>query len=230
MSEAQIIAAGRARPHIKRSVSGRDVELTAPLRCQAYAAYSEMLGSPHDIDPREACGERIGLEASLPHARAMDELLTEIRDAELSRLRREYSGLFEVGSEGPPVPIREDLQTGQRSGTREEIVRFYDYFGYQLAENFAWAPDHLSVELEFMHFLCYREAQQDDNQLSYQLAQLDFLDRHLGRWVPKLVLAVDELEPGSLYSRVLASLNAFLEGDIGWQRATVIENPAEVQA
>ena len=72
-------------------------------------------------------------------------------------LKREYSGLFEVGSDGPPVPIREDLHRNQPAKVKESIVRFYDYFGYGLSEKFQWAPDHLSVELEFMHFLCYQE-------------------------------------------------------------------------
>lgn len=223
MNESQIIAAGR--PRVQRSVVDRQAGLSAPLRCQAYAAYSELLASPHELDPRPACGERVGLEAALPHAEGLDALLAEVRDADLTQLRREYSGLFEVGSEGPPVPIREDLQTGQKSGTREEIVRFYDYFGYVLAEHFAWAPDHLSVELEFMHYLCFREAQQDDNQLSYQLAQLDFAQRHLGRWVPKVRQGVESLAPGSLYCRVVRSLEAFLEGDLGWQQGTVVETP-----
>jgi DMSO reductase family type II enzyme chaperone len=222
MTEAQIIAAGR--PTAQRSVVDRQAGLTAPLRCQAFAAYSELLASPHELDPRPACGERLGLGAALPHAEELDVLLAEIRDADLARLRREYSGLFEVGSDGPPVPIREDLQTGQKSGTREEIVRFYDYFGYVLAEHFAWAPDHLSVELEFMHYLCFREAQQDDNQLSYQLAQLDFAQRHLLRWVPQLRRGVEELSPGSLYCRVARSLEAFLAGDLDWQQGTVVES------
>lgn len=224
MTESQIIAAGR--PRVQRRVVDRQAGLTAPLRCQAYAAYSELLASPHELDPRPACGERLELQlgAALPHAEGLDALLAAIRDADLAQLRREYSGLFEVGSEGPPVPIREDLQTGQKAGTREEIVRFYDYFGYVLAEHFAWAPDHLSVELEFMHYLCFREAQQDDNQLSYQLAQLDFCARHPARWVPNLRQGVEKLAPGSLYCGVVRSLEAFLEGDLGWQQGTVVES------
>lgn len=226
MTGADIIAAGTPRP--QRSVVERQAGLTAPLRCQAYAAYSELLASPHELDPRPACAGRLGLESQLPHAAGLEALLAEVRDADLTQLRREYSGLFEVGSDGPPVPIREDLQTGQKSGTREEIVRFYDYFGYTLAEHFAWAPDHLSVELEFMHFLCFREAQLDDHQLSYQLAQLDFTQRHLARWVPKVRQGVEQLAPDSLYCRVARSLDAFLEGDLGWQLGTVVEagNPA----
>lgn len=223
MSERVILAAG-AKPQPPRKVVDRQVELTAALRCQAYAAYSELMGSPHDIDPQAGCAAKVGLGESLPHATGLDALLAEVRDADLARLRREYSGLFEVGSDGPPVPVREDLQTGQRGSTREEIVRFYEFFGYELSERFAWAPDHLSVELEFMHYLCFREAEQESSRTACQLAQLDFSRRHLARWIPRLRQATEEQAPGSLYARIVASLDDFVTGDLAWQQATVVED------
>jgi DMSO reductase family type II enzyme chaperone len=156
----------------------------------------------------------------------LDGLLREVAEADTDRLRAEYSGLFEVGSQGPPVPIREDLQTGQLGGTREDIVRFYDYFGYRLAEKFAWAPDHLSVELEFMHFLCFRESEGGPDVLSYQLAQRDFTERHLVRWLPILATAVEQHAGGSLYCRVIQQLRNFVDRDFRWQCSTVVETAA----
>jgi len=212
-----------ASPGPSRSVRDRYAPDTAPLRCIAYAACSELAASPHDLDPRPALQERIGIGAAIPHAADLDELLAEVAGAELARLQAEYSGLFEVGSQGPPVPIREDLQSGQRAGIREDVVRFYDYFGYRLGERFAWQPDHLSVELEFMHFLCFREARAgEDDALSFQLAQLDFTQRHLARWVPGLAGAVASLAPGSLYARAMDALARFVAGDRDWQLNTVI--------
>jgi len=208
-----------------RSVTGRQVAETAALRCLCYAACSELVASPHEVDPRPALRERAGLGEAVPHARALDLLLAEVCGTELARLRAEYSGLFEVGSQGPPAPIREDLQTGQRAGTREEVVRFYDYFGYVLDEKFAWQPDHLSVELEFMHYLCYREAEAGDagDALSFQLAQADFSRRHLAGWVPQLAANVDKLAAGSLYARVVAAVRDFVAVDTDWQMSTIIE-------
>ena len=177
------------------------------------------------MDPRPALRERAGLGEAVPHARALDPLLLEVAGAELARLRSEYSGLFEVGSQGPPAPIREDLQTGQRAGTREEVVRFYDYFGYVLDEKFSWQPDHLSVQLEFMHYLCFREAEaaSEPDALSFQLAQADFSGRHLG-WVPKLAADVDKLAASSLYARVIAAVRDFVAADHEWQMATITES------
>jgi DMSO reductase family type II enzyme chaperone len=209
-----------------RQVSDREASATAALRCLCYAACSELVASPHEVDPRPALRKRAGLGESVPHARALDPLLIEVAGAELPRLRSEYSGLFEVGSQGPPAPIREDLQTGQRAGTREEVVRFYDYFGYVLDERFAWQPDHLSVQLEFMHYLCFREAQaaEPSDALSFQLAQADFSGRHLAGWVPQLAANVDQLAAGSLYARVVAAVRDFVAADHEWQTATISES------
>jgi DMSO reductase family type II enzyme chaperone len=209
------------QPTVSRSVSGRDVEKTAPLRCACYAALSELTASPHEIDPRPALREKIGVISQLEYAQALEELISVFVESDLDELKREYSGLFEVGSDGPPVPIREDLQTGQHGGTREQLVRFYNYFNYALDEKFAWAPDHLSVQLEFMHFLCFREASADEDALSYQLAQADFSQRHLLKWVPKLTASVAATMPESLYSSVVRLLDEFLRRDFEWQKSTI---------
>lgn len=202
-----------------RSVlASREREGSAPPRCLAYAACSELLASPHERDPRPALQARVGLGALWPQAAALDPLLVDVATADLGALRVAYSGLFEVGDEGPPVPLREDLQPG-RAGSREELVRFYDHFGYALSEPLAWQPDHLSVLLEFMHFLCWREAQASDDEaaLPFQLAQADFAQRHLASWLPQWAQRVGELAEGSLYARAAQALNGFVAADVAWQ-------------
>jgi len=209
------------QPTPLRSVSGRDAGQTAPLRCACYAALSELTASPHEIDPRPALREKIGVVCQLDYAQELEKLLSAFVEHDLDDLKRAYSGLFEVGSDGPPVPIREDLQTGQRGGTREDLVRFYNFFNYSLADKFAWAPDHLSVQLEFMHFLCFREASADEDALSYQLAQADFLQRHLIKWVPKFTASVEATMPESVYNSVVQLLHEFLRRDFEWQKSTI---------
>lgn len=208
-----------------RFVHDRDRELTAVRRCACYAALSELVCSPHDVDSRPALRDRLRDGGTLDAPSGLDELLPQFVDRGLDTLKREYSSLFEIGSEGPPCPIREDLQTGQRKGTREDLVRFYGYFNYLLDEKFAWAPDHLSVELEFMHFLCYREASAGDDAASYQLAQVDFSERHLVRWVPELVTGVTRAAPDSIYRRVIEVVDRYLAADVAWQRGTISAAP-----
>ena len=199
----------------------RSADSTAAARCAGYAAFSNLTASPHDVDGRAGALNHVDALAGLPFEISVADLLEEFSVAVVDGLKLEYSGLFEVGSQGPPAPIREDLMTGQKGGTREEIVRFYDFFGYRLAERHAWAPDHLSVELEFLHFLCYREASATQDRESFQLAQSDFLERHPKRWVPALLAAARTLAPEAFYTRVLERLDQFLTLDLAWQRSTI---------
>lgn len=198
-------------------------EDSAPLRCRAYAACSELLASPYDADPRPALLGRVGLGDDWPPAQALEVLLTALGESELAPLRADYSGLFEVGDEGPPLPIRQQLAPGAGAGCREEVVRFYEHFGYVLGAGHAWQPDHASVELEFLHFLCYREAQAAtaDAALPFQLAQLDFCERHLASWLPALATRAADLRPGSPYAGAAAAVAAFVAQDLAWQRGTI---------
>ena len=211
------------------SVSQRDIRQTAAVRCACYAALSELACSPHDLDPRTSLRDRISIGAGLDYAAGLDDLLREFVALDLDTIKSEYSALFEVGSDGPPCPIREDLQTGQRSGTREDLVRFYNFFKYKLEEKFAWAPDHLSVELEFMHFLCYREASAESDATSYQLAQVDFSELHLMRWVPELAKDVARIASDSIYRRVIDAIEQFLTADFAWQCGTIVNQTGDTE-
>ena len=201
--------------------SARGSDGAAMARCVAYAAWSELTASPHDLDPRPSLADKPTLLEALPFESGLVSLLEEAVGKDLEQLKFEYSGLFEVGDDGPPAPIREDLQTGQRAGTREDLVRFYDFFGYRLGADFAWAPDHLSVELEFMHFLCHRECHAQRNVHSYQLAQRDFAQRHLANWIPTLARQTAGLRADAMYGRVVEELSRFVISDLKWQNDTI---------
>jgi DMSO reductase family type II enzyme chaperone len=196
----------------------------ATARCIMYAVVSDMAASPFDAEPAIAASELQVAELNLPYIpEEFQALLDEWKAADRDQLKREYSSMFEVGSDGPPVPIREDLHLNQPAGVREDIVRFYEFFGYGLEENFAWAPDHLSVELEFMHFLAFREVEHvgTAEATSFQLAQYDFARRHLANWVPELVSRIHAKSPECFYLRVMTLISSFLEADLIWQHTTI---------
>ncbi len=214
-----------------RVVSERDLQLIA-ARCVAYAVMSDLLASPHDVESVVYNTEEDIDLSALPYAvDGLQELIADYRKMPMLDLKRAYSSMFEVGSDGPPVPIREDLQLGQKSGVREELVRFYDFFGYSLSEKFAWAPDHLSLELEFMQFLAVSEAEYLDQLAhgeetegdlsSFQLGQFDFLERHLINWVPLLLHEVQKQNADSFFCRVVSVLRDFLAADFEWQAGTI---------
>ncbi len=70
-----------------------------------------------------------------------------------------------------------------------DIAGFYKAFGVELSRDIHERMDHLSVELEFMHFVAYKEsyARCHDGAEKTQIvvdAQKKFVKEHIGRWVP----------------------------------------------
>jgi DMSO reductase family type II enzyme chaperone len=125
----------------------------------------------------------------------------------------EYTRLFDVGVSGPPCPLCGGLYTGARMKTMEEAVRFYNFFGLSLSGGPRELPDHLSTELEFLHFLAFQEAralQEGKDPGSFRRAQADFVERHPGRWVPKLRVRVEQQEPMRFFPAVVGALEALL--------------------
>lgn len=98
----------------------------------------------------------------------------------------EYTAAFDPSVHEDACSLREGAHIEEeQSALFEELMRFYEFFGLGRGEG-AEMPDHLSVELEFMHYLTHLEAQvQDEPQALDSLwrAQHDFLTRHVWRVV-----------------------------------------------
>ena len=198
----------------------RSPEKTAIRRSQGYELFSLLLSSPHDLDTKSKLNG-IPSTTDLPYSLDLSDLMNEFTNQDLGELKKQYSGLFEIGNDGPPAPIREDLFLLQPAGLREDLIRFYDYFGYTLGEKYEWQMDHLSIELEFMYFLCVQEHNITEDRLSYQLAQLDFSTRHLNNWIPNFQNTLKRISPDDLYTKIIVELNKFIENDIEWQLRTI---------
>ena len=127
----------------------------------------------------------------------------------------EYLNLFDVGMGGPPCPLYGGVWGGDRMQVMEEVVRFYNYFGLKSSEERRIPPDHLSTELEFLHYLTYREAAAPMPNLAapYRRAQIDFIDRQPGRWLPNLAKKLDELDPAPYFTSLVALTTQMLERD-----------------
>ncbi|MCF6156201.1 MAG: hypothetical protein E3K36_13375 [Candidatus Brocadia sp.] len=100
---------------------------------------------------------------------------------------------FDIGTPEPPCPPYEGFYRSEsRAAVMLSISKFYKHFDLIMSqkEGKRELPDYLCAELEFLHFLTFKEAQAriDGNPeflKGYLLAQKDFLERHLIQWVPK---------------------------------------------
>ena len=125
----------------------------------------------------------------------------------------EYTRLFDVGPSGPPCPLYGGLYGGARMKVMEEAVRFYNHYGLRLATEIRELPDHLLTELEFLHYLAFREAEaleRGEDAGAWQRGQRDFLARHPGRFLPRLLARLEENAPPRYLRELLRLLAAFV--------------------
>lgn len=123
----------------------------------------------------------------------IDKIEREIRHLTYEKFATEYSRVFAAGV---PVPLCSPFEGLQEQNLDREALllqvgAFYRQFGLDTrGRNGSAKPaDHLSTELEFLHFLTFKEAQAtstsaEDLVRGYILAQRDFLQNHLIHWVP----------------------------------------------
>lgn len=107
---------------------------------------------------------------------------------------------------------------GERRIMGESTVdaqRHYRLSGFDIAENFKDAPDHISAELEFMHVLVCEEALaiRSGNRrllLAALNRQRNFLIQHLGAWVPAFAEKITEHAQTEFYRQLAEATRRFI--------------------
>ncbi len=196
-----------------KGLSSRE-ELAAAARSSLYRRLAEAFGFPTPglvdaVASRRFLIELLSEASNLPFDLVLGaEAEAALGDAASSHeeLQQEYIRLFEVGPGRPPCPLYEGSHRSGRLKIMEELVRFYEHFG--LRPQPGDQPDHVCAEMEFMHYLAFKEAaalSSDGRTEAFILGQRDFLGRHLCRWLPRLRGRLEGLEPPPFY-RALASV------------------------
>ena len=138
-------------------------------------------------------------------------------EASLDDLAVEFTRLFDAGAQGTGCSLNGGLQFGPQMKVMEEAVRFYNHFGLNLAEKDKELPDHITTELNFLHFLAYAEHQLTATGASasaYQLAQRDFIARHPGRWIPLMRANLEKMRPLPLFLLLTELLELLLLSEL----------------
>ncbi len=197
--------------------------LHAAARSRAFQVFAEAIAYPEG-DLEELIGSGVVADALRASLADLDEQIFEGADTEALQaageqddLAVEYTRLFDVGASGPPCPLYGGLYGGARMKVMEEAVRFYNHFGLHLSDERRELPDHLQLELEFIHFLAFREAeslQAGEDPSSWRRAQRDFIARHPGAWVPKLRAKLEENDPPPYIAEVIRLLARTLEAEM----------------
>jgi DMSO reductase family type II enzyme chaperone len=99
-----------------------------------------------------------------------------------------------------------------------DICGFYRAFGFESGGAYHERPDHLAVELEFMHVLALKEdyALHEDNLEHAEVAidaQRKFLEDHLGNWISLFAQSLRLNAGDEIYPALSHFMEAFVEAD-----------------
>jgi len=140
-------------------------------------------------------------------------------------LETEYINSFDIGiGASLPCPLYESAYREEETSSRditEELLRFYDHFQVRLSDKEKDYPDHLVTELEFMAFLGKKEAEamgKGRDPAPYRRAQLDFLDRHLDKWVHRLNERLQQRVKEPFYQGASSFLREFVMNHLSYLR------------
>jgi TorA maturation chaperone TorD len=154
--------------------------------------------------------------------------------SELARaLEVEYTGLFVLPASGKAQPFESVyLDPEQRLGGPATVAveRAYARAGARPSAGRIHVADHLSVELEFMAFLCGREREAwevSERALARRCLTLEreFLDTHLSRWVGPFAADVKERASTELYPAMAWVAERVVRLDLDNVRALLEEIP-----
>ncbi|WHZ25014.1 MAG: Anaerobic respiratory reductase chaperone [Nitrospira sp.] len=107
-----------------------------------------------------------------------------------------------------------------------DIAGFYKAFGVELSKDVHERLDHLSVELEFMHFLTYKESysrchdgiEKTDIVVD---AQKKFIKNHIGRWVPLFCRMLAKKSDTGLFKLIADCMSEWMDFEVAFLGVTV---------
>ena len=150
---------------------------------------------------------------------AAGKFFSSLRGMSYEEVEAAYISLFTNNFPHLPCPPYGSLFTAVDSEKRLEemltIKEYYQSHGMDIADSYDDLPDHLCVELEFMHMLCFRESEAEEVQdleliRGVRVVEAEFLDRFLLPFATRLAdLAVGSV-PNNPYSDLLEAARCFL--------------------
>lgn len=151
----------------------------------------------------------------------------------VDEMRSKFSRIFGYTIQSDCPPYETQYGSGEYTGansqlagaqifeqgqTLGDIAGFYRTFGLEVSEQINERLDHISIELEFMAFLAYKEAyalasSNDDKEDKAQIcreAQVKFLKDHLGKWVPVFTKRLEEAAKDGFYRKLAQMSDRFV--------------------
>lgn len=144
-----------------------------------------------------------------------------LRDDSIQELKMDYAQLFAGPYTLLAPPYGSVYMEPERrimGNSTMDVIKRYRQSGLVVAKEFKDAPDHIAAELEFMHYLIYKEMestnQGDANSiLTCLLNRQSFLEDHLGAWVSEFAGNVVDNARTSFYQNLARTTAGFIKDD-----------------
>ena len=143
----------------------------------------------------------------------------------VKQVQSEFIRIFghAVSQECPPYEMQYGTEGGIQSQTDVliQLGGFYDTFSFEFPDNRGRERvDHISIELEFMSYMCFREAfaidsGHDEKKIAVLRSGVKkFTRNHLGRWIPLFSLFTSRKAERGLYKDVIDLLSIFIRNEV----------------
>lgn len=137
-------------------------------------------------------------------------LLERLQAMTTEQFLGEHVAIFGHTAAGELRPYEADYGTQhvfQETQCLADVSGFYRAFGLEPSETRRERPDHIAVELEFMHVLALKEAyallrEWGENADLCAHAEIGFLRDHLGRWAPSFLKQLGNRSGGGIFELI----------------------------
>jgi TorA maturation chaperone TorD len=157
---------------------------------------------------------------------ALQEMFPNLTPVGLETLQQEYTSLLVGPSDhyAPPYasiylhPSQNDKAYlwGPEASAVEDLYRAA---GLEITPGQSRVPDHLALELQFLHHLCACEANSDihgqpEETIQWRRQQQTFLQERLLPWLPRFVEKLKQAQPHPFYGAVGEIVLGFLQTEL----------------
>ena len=148
---------------------------------------------------------------------------------ELNKLLIDHSQLFVGPFKLLAPPYGSVYLEGDRKvmgNSTMDAARRYKAAGLDLSENHKDSPDHITIELEFMYYLVYKELkaiEQGDIEgtMDSLKDQIQFLHDHLGAWLPEFSDNIEKNAGTGFFNNLAGFTRTFINKDMGDIQETI---------
>ena len=203
-----------------------DNKSDAASRSKCYEIFSELFYQPNkeELLTKKIIYDLIDALADInPDAKqSAEKMNNSINEYDAEQLTVEYSRLF-VGPFkvlAPPYgSVYIDSGRILMGDSTLDVMHLYWEAGLVFREGFKEVPDHITIELEFLHFITYQElsalhSNNNGNLKKYRKTQVLFINNFFGQWIFPFCQKILSSTENSYYRNLAECLQKFTQSEM----------------